>query len=205
MKQKRTLIYPVYLTLLFLIFSKVCAEGKNSQDMVMYTVKPGDTLWSIAITHYGSGEFYTHIARENSLLNPSLIHSGNIFKITPLSTDGWYFSRSVYSINKVEDIYSGVEDTLPQLPPNHTVRLELEKELAQDVRKHIEDVRNNSSISAAKLLLSSIRNEPEGPTFASWMARRGKVIGEERCYEIGMEVVSEMKFSVEEAQKILNK
>lgn len=46
-----------------------------------YTVEKGDTLWSIAVRSYGDGYKWVDIARVNKLLNPNLIHRGNIFII----------------------------------------------------------------------------------------------------------------------------
>jgi len=46
-----------------------------------YTVVKGDNLWQIAVRAYGDGYQWVKIARENNLVNPDLIHSGNILKI----------------------------------------------------------------------------------------------------------------------------
>lgn len=43
-----------------------------------YTVVAGDTLWDIAMKSYGSGYKWTDIANANSLINPDLIHAGNV-------------------------------------------------------------------------------------------------------------------------------
>ncbi|MCX6705677.1 MAG: LysM peptidoglycan-binding domain-containing protein [Candidatus Woesebacteria bacterium] len=43
-----------------------------------YEVQKGDTLWSIAIRAYGDGYKWSEIARENKLVHPNIIHSGNI-------------------------------------------------------------------------------------------------------------------------------
>ena len=47
----------------------------------LYTVEKGDTLWSIAVRSYGDGYKWVDIARENKLINPNIIHRGNIFVI----------------------------------------------------------------------------------------------------------------------------
>jgi nucleoid-associated protein YgaU len=44
-----------------------------------YTVVKGDTLWGIALRAYGDGYRWVDIARENKLVNPDLIHQGNVF------------------------------------------------------------------------------------------------------------------------------
>lgn len=44
-----------------------------------YTVVKGDTLWNIAVQAYGDGYKWVDIAKENNLINPDLIHPGNLF------------------------------------------------------------------------------------------------------------------------------
>ena len=44
-----------------------------------YTVVHGDNLWKIAVRAYGDGYKWVEIAKVNKLVNPSLIHSGNVF------------------------------------------------------------------------------------------------------------------------------
>ncbi|MDO8621307.1 MAG: LysM peptidoglycan-binding domain-containing protein [Candidatus Levybacteria bacterium] len=46
-----------------------------------YAVVKGDNLWEIAVRAYGDGFRWVDIAKANNLVNPNLIHSGNIFKI----------------------------------------------------------------------------------------------------------------------------
>jgi 5'-nucleotidase len=41
-----------------------------------YTVKPGDTLWKIAATHYGDGRKWKQIADANNGLDPSKLRVG---------------------------------------------------------------------------------------------------------------------------------
>ena len=43
-----------------------------------YTVSKGDSLWNIAVRAYGDGYKWVEIARENKLLDPNVIHVGNI-------------------------------------------------------------------------------------------------------------------------------
>jgi len=55
-------------------------ETENSQNSIVsasYVVQKEDNLWSIAIRAYGDGYKWVEIARENSLVNPDLIHTGN--------------------------------------------------------------------------------------------------------------------------------
>ncbi|OGM13287.1 hypothetical protein A3D84_00970 [Candidatus Woesebacteria bacterium RIFCSPHIGHO2_02_FULL_42_20] len=46
-----------------------------------YTVERGDSLWKIAQKVYGDPYKWVEIARENKLINPDLIHAGNVFVI----------------------------------------------------------------------------------------------------------------------------
>jgi len=43
-----------------------------------YTVKKGDSLWSIAVSQYQNGYRWPEIARANNLVNPNIIHAGNV-------------------------------------------------------------------------------------------------------------------------------
>ena len=46
-----------------------------------YTVVKGDHLWGIAVRAYGDGYKWVEIARENNLVNPNLIHPGNVLRL----------------------------------------------------------------------------------------------------------------------------
>lgn len=46
-----------------------------------YTVVNGDTLWDIACRAYGDCYAWTRIAEANKLVNPDLIHPGNVFTL----------------------------------------------------------------------------------------------------------------------------
>ncbi|MEK7518087.1 MAG: LysM peptidoglycan-binding domain-containing protein [Patescibacteria group bacterium] len=46
-----------------------------------YTVKRGDNLWNISVRAYGDGFRYAEIAKANNLVNPRIIHSGNVLTI----------------------------------------------------------------------------------------------------------------------------
>ncbi len=46
-----------------------------------YTVVRGDNLWNVAMKLYGSGYKWTEIAKANGLVNPDLIHAGNVLTL----------------------------------------------------------------------------------------------------------------------------
>ena len=46
-----------------------------------YTVVKGDSLWTIAVRAYGDGYKWVEIARENKLVNPNVIHTGNVLTL----------------------------------------------------------------------------------------------------------------------------
>ena len=46
-----------------------------------YTVLKGDSLWSVSVRAYGDGFRWKEIASANKLVNPRLIHAGNVLTI----------------------------------------------------------------------------------------------------------------------------
>lgn len=46
-----------------------------------YIVQRGDNLWNIAVAAYGDGYRWVDIAKANNLVNPSIIHAGNVLTI----------------------------------------------------------------------------------------------------------------------------
>ena len=46
-----------------------------------YTVVKGDCLWNIAVKAYGDGFKWIEIAKANKLVNPGIIHSGNVLTL----------------------------------------------------------------------------------------------------------------------------
>lgn len=54
----------------------ITIEGK------IYTVFKGDNLWDISVRAYGDGFRWREIADENNIIDPWIIHAGNILKIT---------------------------------------------------------------------------------------------------------------------------
>lgn len=60
---------------------KQSAEGKNPITQTSYKVVKGDYLWDIAVRAYGDGYKWVEIAKANKLVNPNLIHAGNVLKL----------------------------------------------------------------------------------------------------------------------------
>nr|MBI5455591.1 LysM peptidoglycan-binding domain-containing protein [Candidatus Levybacteria bacterium] len=54
-------------------------QSKNTITGNTYSVVKGDYLWDIAVRAYGDGYKWVEIARVNKLVNPNVIHSGNVF------------------------------------------------------------------------------------------------------------------------------
>lgn len=60
---------------------EVVTGGQESIGGETYTVVRGDTLWSIAQRAYGDPYRWVDIASANDLVNPDVIHAGNVFSI----------------------------------------------------------------------------------------------------------------------------
>jgi putative chitinase len=61
----------------------VVAQAKFGEPISgsSYTVSRGDHLWGIAVRAYGDGYKWVEIARANNLVNPNIIHPGNILTL----------------------------------------------------------------------------------------------------------------------------
>lgn len=46
-----------------------------------YAVQRDDTLWDISVRAYGDGFRWVEVAKVNNLVNPDIIHAGNVLKI----------------------------------------------------------------------------------------------------------------------------
>lgn len=55
--------------------------GKVTITGAQYTVQSGDYLWQIAEKAYGDGYAWPRIAKANNLLDPNVIHEGNVLVI----------------------------------------------------------------------------------------------------------------------------
>jgi len=57
---------------------KLAAQPQKQITEERYTVVKGDNLWKIAVRAYGDGYKWPQIAQANKLVNPNLIHPGNV-------------------------------------------------------------------------------------------------------------------------------
>lgn len=70
-----------------LIIPRIDKKGKNEATNInlikegSYKVVKGDSLWNVAVRAYGDGYKWVDIARENKLVNPDLIFSGDDLKL----------------------------------------------------------------------------------------------------------------------------
>ena len=53
----------------------------NSIKGTSYTVVTGDYLWDISLRAYGDGFKWIEIAKANSIVDPNIIHPGNVLKL----------------------------------------------------------------------------------------------------------------------------
>lgn len=72
---------------------------KITSGIISYTVKPGDTLYSIA-KHYGTP--VDRIVQDNKIPNPNIIYSGEVFKITV----GNKSTTITYTVKPGDTLYS---------------------------------------------------------------------------------------------------
>jgi nucleoid-associated protein YgaU len=59
------------------------ASAAIPREGVNYTIRWGDTLWSISERYYRDPKLYTRIAQHNNIRNPNQIISGRIIRIPP--------------------------------------------------------------------------------------------------------------------------
>lgn len=57
--------------------NETITESKDIEPQ-QYTIVRGDSLWKIAVKVYGDGYKWVEIAKENKIITPNTIHSGNI-------------------------------------------------------------------------------------------------------------------------------
>ena len=63
------------------IVSEEQTDKTNPITGISYNVKEGDSLWDIAVRSYGDGYKWVEISRVNKLVNPNIIHPGNILQL----------------------------------------------------------------------------------------------------------------------------
>ncbi len=81
---------------------------KASDRAQTYTVKSGDSLWTIAQEVYGDGNSWRSIATANNLSNPQFIHVGNEFTLPHVMNGGQVSSISAetYTVNSGDSLWS---------------------------------------------------------------------------------------------------
>lgn len=79
-----------------IVAAKPVSLSQTSSEQT-YTVVRGDNLWKISVKFYGTGYSWKLIATANNLVNPRVIHAGNVLKIPnasvstlPAITSGTY-------------------------------------------------------------------------------------------------------------------
>lgn len=87
----------------------------------VYDIQPGDTMWDISTTLFGSGYFWPKIWQVNSvILNPHFILSGGQIRFTPGSAEGGP-KLDLVTGEEAEDILTS-SSNIPDLPPAQETR-----------------------------------------------------------------------------------
>ncbi len=81
LKNPNVIIPGQELTIPQIVMPAQADEGLETITGEKYTVKKGDSLWTIALRAYADPYQWVQIAEANQLANPSLIHPGNEFII----------------------------------------------------------------------------------------------------------------------------
>lgn len=81
---------------------------KASDRAQTYTVKAGDSLWSIAQEVYGDGNSWRSIATVNNLSNPKFIHVGNEFTLPDVMNGGQVSSiaAETYTVKSGDSLWT---------------------------------------------------------------------------------------------------
>lgn len=81
-----------------------------------YTVKKGDTLWSIAKQYLGAGSKYQELAKWNNISNPNLISIGQVLQLSKPSTGSGSSGSKISNSNQVKikqfGLQSNVDNTM---------------------------------------------------------------------------------------------
>lgn len=76
-------------------------------SLTKYTVKKGDTLWSIAKKFLGDGNKYKDIQKANGLKD-TVIHAGTVLKIPSKSVDyselGRAYEKALNDVDKLSSV-----------------------------------------------------------------------------------------------------
>lgn len=83
-------------------------EAQKTETSSTYTIKTGDTLWSISESTYKDGYKWSELAKENKLSNPDLIYAGNKLTLPKLTSDtkiAQSASTSTYIVQKGDSLW----------------------------------------------------------------------------------------------------
>ena len=100
----------------------------------------------------------------------------------------------------------GTEDSLVVYSDDHPQRKPTEEYFANIVRRVISDIRFGT-LDSLNLLIDSLRNLTDSEInsgFDTWLWAFKGVLGSETCKKIGEAVCSEMNFTIEEGENVLN-
>ena len=93
--------------------NQVADQNESDQEVTKlpttYKIERGDSLSKIAQKFYNSTDYWTLIAKENNIINPNIIHSGNVLRIPKPSGD------------IVEQLTTEQKPTLSQVSPTETI------------------------------------------------------------------------------------
>ena len=64
------------------VVAQAAGEETNAISNESYTVVAGDSLWKIAVRAYQDGYKWPEIAKANNIVNPGLIHPGNVLRLS---------------------------------------------------------------------------------------------------------------------------
>jgi nucleoid-associated protein YgaU len=83
-------------------------SDKTDTKAQAYTVKTGDSLWSIAQEVYGDGNSWRSIATANNLSNPEFVHAGNELKLPDQIVEGQVSSiaAETYTVKTGDSLWS---------------------------------------------------------------------------------------------------
>ncbi|WP_372871751.1 peptidoglycan DD-metalloendopeptidase family protein [Shewanella sp.] len=151
------------------------AHPRGSLTSSSYTVKKGDTLYSIA---WGAGTDYQQIAKINQLNKPYTIYPGQVLKLTANTR----VANKSSTKGSVKDQSSGQRNGSKYVNKHNVNESASEKELSRDLSKKTLDPKNKadyavtSSQQKANRSITDPEGLPEEVTHWLWPAK-GRLVG----------------------------